>query len=175
MIRLRIGTSNKSWEIPPEMDPDSSRGPVPDLVPATGSDIRVDDPAWRKFVPGAEAIVARAACATGISASFVLSSDREVRRLNARDRDRNRPTNVLTYEPAFPGMPGEIIFALGTIRREAATAGRRTAHHLAHLAVHGALHLAGHDHIHAGDARRMEMAEARVLHRIGVPNPWRRS
>ena len=149
------------------MDPDSSRGPVPDLMPATGSDIRVDDPAWRKFVPGAEAIVARAACAAGVAASFVLSSDREVRRLNARDRDRNRPTNVLTYEPAFPGMAGEIVFALGTIRREAAASGRRPAHHLAHLA--------GHDHIRAGDARRMEMAEARVLHRIGVPNPWRRT
>ena len=177
MIRLLIVTLIKTWEITPEMDPDSSRRPVPDLAPATGSDIRVDDPAWRKFVPGAEAIVARAArasCAAGISASFVLSSDREVQRLNARDRDRNRPTNVLTYEPAFPGMPGEIIFALETIRREATAAGRRPAHHLAHLAVHGALHLAGHDHIHAGDARRMEMAEARMLHRIGVPNPWRR-
>ncbi len=170
MIRLRIAKENT-----PEMDPDSSRGPVPDTAPATGSDIRVDDPAWRKFMPGAEAIVARAACAAGIKASFVLSSDRAVQRLNARDRDRNRPTNVLTYEPAFPGMPGEIVFALGTIRREAAASGRRPSHHLAHLAVHGALHLAGHDHVHAGDARRMEMAEARVLHRIGVPNPWRRT
>ena len=138
------------------------------------SEIRVDDPAWRKFVPGAEAIVARAALAAGVAASFVLASDREVQRLNARHRDRNKPTNVLTYDPAAPGMLGEIILALGTIRREAAAAGRRPAHHLAHLAVHGALHLAGHDHIHVGDARRMEMAEARVLHRLGVPNPWRR-
>jgi probable rRNA maturation factor len=41
--------------------------------------------------------------------------------------------------------------------------------------VHGALHLRGMDHEHPGDARRMEMLEARILHRIGVPNPWKRA
>ena len=51
--------------------------------------------------------------------------------------------------------------------------GSRPAHHLAHLVVHGALHLQGHDHDQPGEARRMEMAEARLLRRIGVPNPWR--
>jgi len=44
---------------------------------------------------------------------------------------------------------------------------------LAHLVVHGALHLQGHDHDDPADARRMEMEEARLLHRMGVPNPWR--
>jgi probable rRNA maturation factor len=62
---------------------------------------------------------------------------------------------------------------LGTVRREAAAARRRPAHHLAHLVVHGALHLRGHDHHHVGDARRMEMEEARILRGIGVPNPWK--
>jgi probable rRNA maturation factor len=45
---------------------------------------------------------------------------------------------------------------------------------MAHLVVHGALHLRGYDHHEAGDARRMEMAEARILHLLGVPNPWKR-
>jgi probable rRNA maturation factor len=61
------------------------------------------------------------------------------------------------------------------VGREAVAAGRRTAHHLAHLVVHGALHLRGHDHHGAGEARRMEMAEARILHRLRVPNPWKRA
>jgi probable rRNA maturation factor len=39
--------------------------------------------------------------------------------------------------------------------------------------VHGALHLRGHDHHGAGEARRMEMEEARILHALGVPNPWK--
>ncbi len=105
---------------------------------------------------------------------MVLANDRTVQRLNARDRGRNKPTNVLTYDPPAPGLPGQIILALGTVRREAASMGRRPADHLAHLVVHGVLHLAGEDHHRAGDARRMEMREARVLHRLRVPNPWKR-
>ena len=66
-----------------------------------------------------------------------------------------------------------VILALGTVRREARAAGRRASHHLAHLVVHGALHLRGHDHALPGEARRMEMAETRLLRRMGVPDPWR--
>ena len=106
---------------------------------------------------------------------MVLTTDRAVRRLNARDRGRDRPTNVLTYPSPGPGLSGEIILALGQVRREAAAGPRNAAHHLAHLVVHGALHLAGYDHHHAGEARRMELAEARILHRLRVPNPWKRT
>ena len=158
------------------MDPDSSRSPArTQRRPAGISAITIAEPAWRRFIPKAAAIASRAAQAAGTSASIVLASDRIVRHLNSRDRDRNKPTHVLTYDPPAPGMVGEVILALGTIRREAAAAGRIPAHHLAHLVVHGALHLAGHDHINAGDARRMEMAEARILHVLRVPNPWKRA
>jgi len=128
-------------------------------------------PAWRRFVPRADALVMRAARVAGAAvANVVLADDRLVRSLNARHRGRNKPTNVLTYEHPAP----ELVLALGVIRREAAAAGRRVAHHLAHLIVHGALHLRGHEHDRPGDARRMEMAESRLLHQLGVPNPWKR-
>src|ERR1019366_9988070 len=128
-------------------------------------------------VPRVVALVSRAARVAGIAAmpacpagvSVVLADDRLVRGLNVRHRGRNKATNVLTYEDPAP----ELVLALGVIRREAAAAGRRVAHHVAHLVVHGALHLLGYDHDHPGDARRMEMAESRLLHRIGVPNPWK--
>ncbi len=138
-------------------------------------EVIVAEPAWRQHVPGAEPIASRAARIAGMPSMVVLTDDRTVRRLNARDRGRNKPTNVLTYDPPAPGLPGQIILALGTVRREAAAAARRPAHHLAHLVVHGALHLAGHDHHHPGAARRMELAEARLLHRLGIPNPWKRA
>ena len=127
------------------------------------------DPAWHRFVPGAHALVVRSAMIAGVRADVVLANDRLVRDLNTRHRGRNKPTNVLTYEAPAP----ELVLALGVIRREAAAAGKRVAHHLAHLIVHGALHLRGHDHEHPGDARRMEREETRLLHKIGVPNPWR--
>jgi len=131
----------------------------------------VAEPAWRRLVPRAAAVALRAALAAGAAGTVVLAGDRVVRRLNARHRGRNKPTNVLTYTAPV----GEIILALGVVRREAAAAARRPAHHLAHLVVHGALHLAGHDHHRAGEARRMEQTETRILHRLGVPNPWKRA
>ncbi len=137
------------------------------------SELVVADPAWRRFVPRTEAVVRRAALAAGTDATILLADDRTVRRLNARDRGKDKATNVLTYDPPAPGLPGQIVLALGVLRREAAAAHRRPAHHLAHLIVHAALHLAGEDHHQAGEARRMEMAEARILSGIGVPNPWK--
>ena len=153
------------------MGPGSSRAlPAEPLRPAS---VLLADPAWRRFVPRAEATARRAARAAGCSATILLADDRTVRRLNARDRGQDKPTNVLTYDPPAPGLPGQIVLALGVLRREAATARRRPSHHLAHLIVHAALHLAGLDHQQAGEAREMEMAEARILGRIGVPNPWK--
>jgi probable rRNA maturation factor len=105
--------------------------------------------------------------------TVVLADDRTVRALNARHRGRNKPTNVLTFEPIGPGAGGEIVLALGVMRREAAAERKPLPHHLAHLLVHGVLHLDGADHHHPGDARGMEMAEARILGRLGVPNPWK--
>ena len=133
--------------------------------------VTVADRGWHRLVPRAEALATRSARAAGTDGAVILASDRLVQRLNARHRGRNRPTNVLTYEGPAP----EIILALGVVRREAAAQARRPAHHLAHLIVHGALHLRGLDHHHPGAARAMEMAETRILHRIGVPNPWKRA
>jgi probable rRNA maturation factor len=147
------------------MDPASSTAPA--------ASVFVEDVGWRKLIPDCERIVARAVALAGGAGSVVLSSDRAVKALNARHRGRNKPTNVLTFEPPGPGLAGDIVLALDTVRREARAAGRRPAHHLAHLVVHGCLHLQGFDHEQAGDARRMEMEEARLLWRLRVPNPWR--
>jgi probable rRNA maturation factor len=152
------------------MDPGASRSPAQAGIRDEVSVI-VAEPAWRRLVRDADSVAARAARAAGAGGTVVLASDRLVHRLNARHRGRNKPTNVLTYTAPAP----EMLLALGVVRREAAEAKRRPAHHLAHLVVHGALHLAGHDHHHPGDARRMELAEARILHRLRVPNPWKRA
>jgi probable rRNA maturation factor len=148
------------------MEPGSSRGPAD----GAGIQVIVADARWRRLIPNAVALVRRAALAAGGADTVVLASDVAVKRLNARHRGRNKPTNVLS----FPGRPtGELILASGVVRREADEAKRQPAHHLTHLVVHGCLHLAGRDHHRAGDARRMEMEEARILYRLRVPNPWR--
>jgi len=148
------------------MDPDSRRSPASAGLFDEPSVI-ITEARWRRVVPRAEAIAARAARSAGGAGAVVLASDTAVKRLNSRYRGRNKPTNVLTFES------GDIVLALGVVKREARSARRRPSHHLAHLVVHGALHLQGYDHDLPGDARRMEMAETRLLHRMGVPDPWR--
>jgi probable rRNA maturation factor len=157
------------------MDPSPSPVPAARDLPAAGIQITVADPGWRRSIPRAEAVARRAAGLLTGSVSVVLTSDRAVKRLNAAHRGRNASTNVLTYEPPLPWLPGEIFLARETVLREARATGRRPADHLAHLVVHGIFHLAGHDHDHAGDARRMERAETRVLRRLRRPDPWRRA
>lgn len=149
---------------------------------AAGIEVIVADPGWRRLVAGAEALVRRAARAalaeqrgdpaTG-AVSVLLTDDRELRRLNGQHRGIDKPTNVLSFPGELPGHLGDIALALGVVRREAAAAGRRPAAHLAHLVAHGTLHLLGHDHLSAGEARRMERAEARAMARLGLPNPWK--
>lgn len=157
------------------MDPSSRTSPAPAGFHHHPDDVTiiVAEPAWRRWLRRPESVAHRAATAAGGSVTIVLDSDTAVKRLNATHRDRNKPTNVLTFDPAGPGLPGEIILALGTTRREAQAAGRRLSDHLAHLVIHGMLHLRGHDHALAGPARRMEQAESRLLARLRRPNPWR--
>lgn len=142
-----------------------------------GPEILIRDRRWRSYVHNPEQLVWRAlaACSEygGLPDTVVLATDREVRELNGRHRGKQRPTNVLTFEPP-PGINGgDIILALETVVREARKAGKPVADHLAHLVIHGSLHLAGYDHHHPGEAREMEMLESRLLSRLKVPNPWK--
>jgi probable rRNA maturation factor len=150
------------------MEPSEPYSKPPHAAPPARGEIIVANPAWRRHVKAPERLIARALTIAGRHPTIILSDDTTVKRLNARDRGRNKPTNVLTYE-----TPPEIILALGIVLREAAAAHRRPAHHLAHLIIHGALHLAGEDHHTAGEARRMERMESRLLAKLRVPNPWK--
>jgi len=149
----------------------------PDVVLEDGPDIIVADARWRRLVTRLDHVVRRAvlAASDGMAPlpTIVLDTDMAVQRLNFRHRDRNKPTNVLTFEPLAPGLGGDIVLASGVVAREARAMGRPVRDHLSHLVVHGMLHLAGHDHHEAGEARRMEMAEAWILGRLKVPNPWK--
>ena len=154
--------------------------PEPEPGEGTAIEIVVADSGWRRLVPGAEAVTRRAvraalADAPGAegSISVLLTDDRDLRRLNGQHRGIDKPTNVLSFPGDMPGHLGDMALALGVVRREAAAAGRRPAAHLAHLVAHGTLHLLGHDHLAAGEARRMERAEARAMARLRLPNPWK--
>jgi len=137
------------------------------------------EPGWRRMLPRAEQLARRAANAALRGSSVagtitvLLADDRMLKRLNGEHRGREKPTNVLSFPGYGAAHLGDIALALGVVRREARAAGKRPAAHFAHLVAHGTLHLLGHDHVCAGEASRMERAEAQAMHRLRLPNPWK--
>ena len=120
-----------------------------------------------------------------LSASLLFTSDDEIHTLNREWRQRDKPTNVLSFPMlergellalAGDGPPvllGDIALAHETCAREAAEKGVPLADHAAHLILHGLLHLAGHDHeTSAEDAEAMEALEVKALAILGVADPY---
>ena len=105
----------------------------------------------------------------------------ESRRLNARYRGKDKPTNVLSFPPApLPDRAsadlrplGDLVICARVVRAEAREQNKPLEAHWAHLVVHGALHLIGYDHQREAEAKRMERREIAVLRRLGFANPYR--
>lgn len=113
--------------------------------------------------------------------SLVLCSDEFIRNLNRDYREKDKPTNVLSFPqtdfsanlPAYDPLSfGDIILAYETIAREAEEQNKRFEDHFAHLVVHGTLHLLGYDHETADEAEEMERMEITVLKEMGIENPY---
>ncbi len=102
----------------------------------------------------------------------------EMQQLNARYRDRDAPTNVLSFPaeklPEVPDAPlGDIVICAAIIAQEAQAQGKAPSAHWAHMIVHGCLHLLGYDHIEPGEAQQMEGLEREILAELGFPDPYR--
>ena len=141
-------------------------------------EIEVEADDWTFALADVEAVVERAAGAAlgAVEGDIVvlLTDDAAVRDLNGRFRDKDRPTNVLSFpapESAAPHL-GDIVLAYGVCAAEAETQGKTLADHLSHLVVHGVLHVLGRDHEDEAEAEEMEAEERDILARIGVADPY---
>lgn len=120
-----------------------------------------------------------------LSASLLFTTDEEVHALNREWRERDKPTNVLSF-PMFtreelldlaaggpPAMLGDLALAFETCAREADEKSIPLEHHASHLIVHGLLHLAGYDHeTSEEDADKMEALEIAILAKLGIADPY---
>lgn len=143
-------------------------------------DLRISEPAWTE-IDAVETLCARAldagagvapACAGEVS--VLLTDDAEMQALNRDWRDKDKPTDVLSFPSG--GMPegflGDIALGYGTCTRDAGERGLKLGDHLSHLLVHGLLHLAGHDHERDDDASIMQGLETKALARLGLHDPY---
>lgn len=146
-------------------------------------EVEIEDEAWSRDVADVEDRVSRAVIAAlgdrAGSVVVLLTDDATVRDLNARFRDKDAPTNVLSFPAAPMDLPGQatplgdLVLAHGVCAREARDQSKALADHLTHLVVHGTLHLLGHDHVDDAEAEAMEAHEVKILAALGVADPYR--
>ena len=98
---------------------------------------------------------------------IALVSDAAMRRLNARYRDADYATDVLSFPSDTPGVLGDIAIARGVAARQARAQGHAEITEVKVLALHGLLHLLGYDH--ERDRGEMRRAEDRLRRRAGLP------
>ena len=124
--------------------------------------------------------------AASVEISVRLTDDAEVRTLNAQYRQKDKPTNVLSFPMVQPDLLdtigqnsddgevllGDIVLAYETCAREAEEKGITLYDHATHLIVHGTLHLLGYDHIEEGEAEAMEAIEIDTLTAFGLADPY---
>ncbi len=139
----------------------------------------IEDEAWQAL-GDLDALCARAfrAAASVVPedgyVSVMLASDDTLHHLNLSFRQKDKPTDVLSF-PALPidrPLIGDIAVAFGITRADAAAQGKEIGDHLCHLLVHGYLHLCGYDHETDEDAADMEALEIKALASLGIANPY---
>ena len=105
--------------------------------------------------------------------SIALVSDADIQTLNRDYRNKDKPTNVLSFPDDGPApLLGDIVLALETITREATEKSISFEHHVTHLIIHGFLHLQGYDHQTEETAAEMESLEITALAALNIDNPY---
>jgi len=138
-------------------------------------DIAIQSDGW----PDCDALAARAVSSVAAQLenprtgelSLVLSDDAQIQALNKNYRNKDKPTNVLSFPQSGP-LLGDIVLAQETITREAAEKGISFESHLTHLIMHGWLHLQGFDHQTDETAAEMESIEIAALATLAIDNPY---
>ncbi|MET3574735.1 putative rRNA maturation factor [Bhargavaea ullalensis] len=114
--------------------------------------------------------------------SVTFMDDASIREVNREYRDKDRPTDVISFameetaegeEPVpepegMPRMLGDILISTETAERQAGEYGHSRERELGFLALHGFLHVLGYDHMTDPDERKMFGRQDEILQSFGL-------
>ena len=124
--------------------------------------------------------------AVPVQISVLVSDDKGIREINREHRDKDTPTDVLSFPNAVytPGAfqaseadidpetgclhLGDIVISSERAAAQAAEYGHDAARETAYLMVHATLHLMGYDHENPAQKEQMRMSEEQVLGVLGL-------
>lgn len=108
-----------------------------------------------------------------------LVSKAEIQALNKTYRQKDKPTNILSFRSELPDniplqfpLLGDLVICSEIVNEEARQQDKALDAHWAHIVIHGSLHLLGYDHETEVDAVQMEGKETRLLKALGFKNPY---
>jgi probable rRNA maturation factor len=104
--------------------------------------------------------------------SVALIGNAEMRKLNAKYRKKDYPTDVLSFPvegimPEETQLLGDVIISVDKAIEQARARGHSSEQELITLLIHGVVHLLGYDHERsARDARAMGRLEKRIYRQL---------
>ena len=112
-----------------------------------------------------------------LNLSFVSSE--EMKLLNKTYRNKDKPTNVLSFElpENFPvgdekTLIGEIALCEEIIYEESKKYKKIFENRLKHMIIHGLLHLIGYDHQDEEETSKMERLEKEIMNKLSAGDPY---
>lgn len=138
-----------------------------------------------------EAVLNAEGCPYEATVSLLLTDGTGIRHYNARYRDKDEETDVLSFpnlDFETPGdfsvaesaqadcfdpdsgelVLGDIILSVERVKSQAKEYGHSELREFAFLVAHSLFHLCGYDHMEDGEAARMEEKQETVLTELGI-------
>lgn len=99
--------------------------------------------------------------------SIVIVSDAKIQQLNARYRNKNKTTDILSFSMGDVEegkmLLGDIFLAPDYIKKEAKKYSNSLRKHYTQLLIHGTYHLLGYDHLKDTEFAVMEKKEQQIF------------
>ncbi|MFW6030548.1 MAG: rRNA maturation RNase YbeY [Halanaerobiales bacterium] len=99
--------------------------------------------------------------------SIALLDNQEIQKLNKQYREKDMPTDVLSFI-MDEEIWGDIVISTEQAIKQAEDYNHSIKRELAFLTVHGILHLLGYDHQTPGEREEMRRKEERVLSELNL-------
>jgi probable rRNA maturation factor len=93
--------------------------------------------------------------------SLVFVSEKESHKINLAHRQKDKPTNILSFE--LDKKSGEIFICPAYAKKEAPLFERTYSNYIAFLFIHGLMHLKGYDH-----GSTMENEEVKIRKQFSI-------
>ena len=112
------------------------------------------------------------------SVNLKILNDSEIKNLNRKFRNKDKPTNVLSFtnediSKQLTNNLGDIAISYEYVERESKEQNKKFDNHFIHMFIHGIYHILGFDHENDSMADDMEDKETLLLKKLNIKNPYK--